>query len=416
MPSVGALDSLSPTVDRREDDEERRTSERAALNAAQKRAHGDPAAMQTIVRAQQAMRREDETRLAANDPPRAADPTSPDARAALDDTLHRAVLDAGGPTVAASTPVGAPVLDLAARSDTMTREQLATQIALTKEAQSSPFVMVDPSATMQLALRMDALRRREIELTPPMPPPQSLSDARAILNERDKQRAFAAGADGKTECPAGHVARAHYIASLGQELDRRVDAWEKSPEGREAAKLKLYASLDALGDHQGCRTGDTVESLRARRDALLASKAQANEADEESRDTMGAHGERGSLDSLARQEQTLRWSVGLDELHAIQAGPLGTTGSLIGHALGLSDETRGALANLGSVGDGFALSMGVRGHETERLHEYTFRGEQTAAGRSPSETNAIVTLFGRTAVPRQFWSDTMAGFEPGLPS
>jgi hypothetical protein len=413
MPNVGALDSLSPSVDRRDDDnEERRTSESAALDAAQKRAHGDPEAMRTIVRAQQAIRREDESRLVANDPPRPADPTSPDARTALDATLHRAVLDAGGPTIPASTPVGVPILDLAARPDMMTRQQVETQIALTREAQSSPFVMLDPTASMQLAIRMGALRQRQAELNPPMPSPTSLPDARAILNERDKQRAFIASAEGKTETPEKHAAREHYIASLGRELETRAAAWEASTEGQQAAKTKLYASLAALGDKRGCAAGDTVDSLHARREAILASKAQAKEDDEETRDTMGAHGERGTLDSLARQEQALKWNEGLEELHAIQTGPLGTAGSLAGHALGLSDETRRALANLGSIGDGFALSMGVRGQETERLQEFTFRGEQAAAGRSPPETNDVVRFFSQTFAPRQYWSATMRGFDP----
>jgi hypothetical protein len=64
------------------------------------------------------------------------------------------------------------------------------------------------------------------------------------------------------------------------------------------------------------------------------------------------------------------------------------------------------------VGDGFSLALRVTGRETERLHEFTFRGEQAVAGRSPAEINDVVGFFSQTAAPRQYWSATMRGFDP----
>ena len=269
MPDVTSLDpSTSATYRRDPDDdpEKRRASERDALAAAQKRAHGDPEKMRAIVQAQQAMRREDDQRVASNDPPRATnlDATAPDARAELLAHLKRDVSDAGGASNPPTASVATATLDLATRPELLTRDQLATQVALTNDAMSSPGVVFNPIVAAQVAMRLAALHARQAELSPPMPAPNSFADGGAVLREQGTQKAFLESADGKAAPAAERDARTAYVASLGREFERRVRAWEASPAGQEAAKAKLYVSLAAAGDTHGCSASDTVENLRAR--------------------------------------------------------------------------------------------------------------------------------------------------------
>jgi hypothetical protein len=462
MPDVTSIDLSSAR--RREDEDEERLREQAArsavdphaaLDAEEKAARGDPDKLRAAVLKRQALRRDEYT--AKNDPQRAdnLDPTSSDARRELDDHIRKGVLDAGGATPPASVPMGTPVLDLAPRAETMTRQQVETQLALTSEAMASPGVMLSPVLSFQLSSRLSELRQRLAALSPPMPDPKTFPDATALWREQGKQQRFVDSPEGKQATPEERDAHARYAERLGNEAEARIRAWEASPQGQEAAKRKLYESIHKLHEQAVCRPTDTVDSLRAQYDKLVAERTPPA-PNPDTTIYMGENGKQGTLDQLARKAQIEKFEKAETEANAIRNGPLGAAGSLIGRGLGVSDETRTAMAAFGSLGDQFMLHhVEARGRETQRLSEYqpeqrddaglppgqsirsegspqqpqtitssnpgfattpsieALQKQQLTLGRPEAETARAVEFFQRGNMPEKYWSDTLRGFNPG---
>lgn len=121
-------------------------------------------------------------------------------------------------------------------------------------------------------------------------------------------------------------------------LDRVIAANPRNP----ALVPLLEEELRRLGDTSGCRPGDTVESLLARRAELLsAARAKADEADR-SRKYIGLDGRIGTAEDLASYET---------EQYILAVNPGTTMGSLLAATAAASGGDVEAIRRAGSAGN-----------------------------------------------------------------